>query len=180
MKKYDRELDLLILDKKSMTEIIRKTGCSRRTFFSRKISLVGYDRIPMHSREWNEVQAYYDSGHTVKECCEKFNFATCIWTIAIRKGFIIPNPKRSWGRVPDESLFVRNSKHKRYTAKRRLIEQGVPYICALCGCGPIWKDKPLVLILDHENGVNNDHRRENLRFLCPNVKKKKIYNSIPE
>ena len=24
------------------------------------------------------------------------------------------------------------------------------------------------MVLDHENGVNNDHRKENLRLLCPN------------
>ena len=28
--------------------------------------------------------------------------------------------------------------------------------------------KPLTLHVDHINGVNNDCRRENLRFLCPN------------
>jgi 5-methylcytosine-specific restriction endonuclease McrA len=28
--------------------------------------------------------------------------------------------------------------------------------------------KPLSLHLDHKNGKNNDHRIENLRFLCPN------------
>lgn len=28
--------------------------------------------------------------------------------------------------------------------------------------------KPLVLILDHKNGVNNDNRLENLRFVCSN------------
>lgn len=26
----------------------------------------------------------------------------------------------------------------------------------------------MALQLDHKNGVNNDHRLENLRFLCPN------------
>ena len=29
-------------------------------------------------------------------------------------------------------------------------------------------DKKLSLQLDHINGINNDHRIENLRFLCPN------------
>ena len=28
--------------------------------------------------------------------------------------------------------------------------------------------KKMSLILDHKNGINNDHRLENLRFVCPN------------
>lgn len=29
-------------------------------------------------------------------------------------------------------------------------------------------NKPITLHLDHINGVHNDNRFENLRFLCPN------------
>jgi len=34
--------------------------------------------------------------------------------------------------------------------------------------GPMWNDKPLVLQIDHINGVSNDNRIENLQILCPN------------
>jgi RNA polymerase subunit RPABC4/transcription elongation factor Spt4 len=33
---------------------------------------------------------------------------------------------------------------------------------------PEWNGKVLTLQVDHINGVNDDHRLENLRFLCPN------------
>lgn len=33
---------------------------------------------------------------------------------------------------------------------------------------PTWNGKPLILTLDHRNGISNDHRLENLRWLCPN------------
>jgi hypothetical protein len=33
---------------------------------------------------------------------------------------------------------------------------------------PIWNEKKLTLQLDHINGIRNDHRLENLRWLCPN------------
>ena len=31
-----------------------------------------------------------------------------------------------------------------------------------------WHGKPLSLVLDHINGIFNDNRKKNLRFLCPN------------
>ena len=41
------------------------------------------------------------------------------------------------------------------------------YKCANCGLIE-WQGQVLSLHLDHINGINNDHRIENLRFLCPN------------
>jgi hypothetical protein len=32
----------------------------------------------------------------------------------------------------------------------------------------LWRGRRLALILDHVNGVSDDHRLENLRILCPN------------
>ena len=52
--------------------------------------------------------------------------------------------------------------------KERLVkEKYLEYKCAECGITE-WNGKPLSLHLDHINGINNDHRIENLRFLCPN------------
>lgn len=42
------------------------------------------------------------------------------------------------------------------------------YICSVCKLPPTWNGSELVLRLDHINGVRNDHRLENLRFVCPN------------
>lgn len=73
------------------------------------------------------------------------------------------------GAAPLEQLLVKNSTYDRGYVKRRIIKAGiVPYSCAECGRKPEWNGKELVLVLDHINGVNNDHRVENLRFLCPN------------
>ena len=52
--------------------------------------------------------------------------------------------------------------------RRALIAIGRTYACELCGNDGTWLGKPLTLHVDHINGVNNDCRRENLRFLCPN------------
>ena len=40
--------------------------------------------------------------------------------------------------------------------------------CELCGQGELWHGRPMGLILDHVNGVRDDHRIENLRIVCPN------------
>jgi RNA polymerase subunit RPABC4/transcription elongation factor Spt4 len=65
--------------------------------------------------------------------------------------------------------FVANSKTDRSKIKDRVIKNDlIPYLCSECGLGDEWNGKKLVLHLDHINGVNNDHRLINLRFLCPN------------
>lgn len=66
-------------------------------------------------------------------------------------------------------VMIENSNYFRGPLKKRIIKNNlIPYVCKICNLEPVWKDKKLVLILDHINGVRNDHRLENLRFLCPN------------
>lgn len=77
----------------------------------------------------------------------------------------------STARIRDEDIFVENSSYvsNRNTLKRRFIAAFlVPEECAICGQLPAWNGVPLTLQLDHINGVNNDHRPDNLRLLCPN------------
>ena len=72
-------------------------------------------------------------------------------------------------RIPLEEILVENSTYSRYHLKRRLIAEGILVEqCAVCGLVPYWNDKPLTLVLDHYNGINNDNRLDNLRLLCPN------------
>ncbi len=77
---------------------------------------------------------------------------------------------RSRIRIPLEQILVKDSEYCSIsTLKRRLVEAGlIENRCASCGLLPEWNGKPLVLRLDHINGVCNDHRLPNLRFLCPN------------
>ena len=69
----------------------------------------------------------------------------------------------------DEQVFVENSQYDRAGIKARILKNNyIPYSCADCGCGDTWNGKPITLQLEHKNGINNDHRVENLAFLCPN------------
>lgn len=66
-------------------------------------------------------------------------------------------------------IFNENSLVSRQTVKNKLIEDNIlDYKCCLCGNKGEWMGKKITLILDHINGVNNDNRIENLRFVCPN------------
>ena len=77
---------------------------------------------------------------------------------------------RSRGRsIPLTEVMVKSSTYKRVHLKRRLFEEGIKQrCCEMCGQGEIWRGARMALILDHINGVPDDHRLENLRILCPN------------
>lgn len=129
-----------------------------------------FTRLFNNSETITEILAFFDllpkggNGKTLKERCEKLGLDY--------------DEKARWGRgraarltydnLPGK-VFCEHSKVKRSGVKRRIIRQNLlPYCCSLCQIGPWWDGKPLTLILDHINGVPDDHRIENLRFVCPN------------
>lgn len=68
-----------------------------------------------------------------------------------------------------EDIFVKDSTACQKTMRTYFIKGNyVEHKCSICGQEPEWQGKPLTLILDHINGINNDHRLENLRWVCPN------------
>ena len=70
--------------------------------------------------------------------------------------------------IEEKDILKPNCKHTRAVLRRFVLRNNlIPYKCAICGCVE-WQGKTLSLELDHINGINNDNRLENLRFLCPN------------
>lgn len=68
-----------------------------------------------------------------------------------------------------DDILVENSTYQNISRlKERILKAGLlEYKCSECTLSE-WRGKPLTLQLDHINGINNDHRLSNLRFLCPN------------
>lgn len=72
-------------------------------------------------------------------------------------------------KINDCDIFCENSTYPRQSLKRRIInDKLLNYECVECGNNGSYNGKLLSLHLDHKNGINNDNRLENLRFLCPN------------
>lgn len=83
-----------------------------------------------------------------------------------RKGRTFPVPRSA---IPLGEILVEHSTYYTGALKHRLIKEGV-LSCKCMGCGltNTWNNKPLVLELDHVDGVSDNHQLENLRLLCPN------------
>lgn len=72
-------------------------------------------------------------------------------------------------RVPLAEVMIEHSTYSRSNLKPRLFAEGLKTrCCEACGQGEKWRGGRMALILDHINGIPDDHRLENLRILCPN------------
>ena len=79
----------------------------------------------------------------------------------------LPQPKVYHSKSLEE-VFKKDSTYLPQKLRSRFLKENlVPYECTECGNTGEWNNKPLVLQLDHINGVNTDNRIENLRWLCP-------------
>jgi DNA-directed RNA polymerase subunit RPC12/RpoP len=139
----------------------------------------------MSRRTWNkeEFVVAVATSTTILEVLTKLNLSinhgnyvtfhkySRLWNVDVshfvgsRKGLAT-----QWGTesVLLEQVLVENSFYSKIRLKKRLIKEGLlPYRCAECGIHE-WRDKSLVLQLEHRNGNTFDNRLENLCLLCPN------------
>ena len=80
------------------------------------------------------------------------------------------NPRNHGGSKKSlEEIMIEGSTFSRSHLKQRLYREGLKArVCEMCGQGEEWRGGTMSLILDHINGVADDHRLENLRIVCPN------------
>lgn len=147
------------------SDIARRLGVSKPTvaYHAKRLG------APMDARcarryDWDEVQRYYDEGHTIAECAERFGFPKSTWHDAANRGAITPRPRKR----PLDEILVANVYRNRYHLKRRLLAEGLKQaVCERCGLTE-WLEEPVPLSLHHVNGDRYDNRLENLALLCGN------------
>lgn len=143
---------------KSYNYIVDAVGCSKATI-SYHAKKIGKQKEEKKSYDWGAIQNYYNEGFSYRKCKVKFGFCSSAWNNAVKSGKLVVNniPKKI-------HELKRRSTARSYVIRNKIIA----YQCQICNLEPEWNNKVLVLQIDHINGINNDHRIENLRFLCPN------------
>lgn len=151
-------------------------------YHARELGLVRGHPIEFRRYDWAEIQAYYDIGYCQAEVTEHFNMRPGTIRDAVKNGSLKIDRSRCCkthrqGKVgvPHETIFIVDSVYSTKVTKQKILRENlIPYSCSNEFCDlyqsvkPVWAGKLLVLHLDHINGIRNDHRLENLRFLCPN------------
>ena len=130
------------------------------------LSFEEFNNIVQNSEKIKDVViklGYAETGSNYKKVTERL----------LREGLsLVKKTKWSCGnkKRPLELILVENSDYVNRThLKLRIIdEEIIEHKCQECGITDEWNGKQIILQLDHINGVNDDNRIENLRFLCPN------------
>lgn len=149
LQKYTKEwLQELCKDSYSLAEVLKKAGRKQgggaQETLKKKIAEFNIDTSHFTGQLWNK-------GKT-KETDERIAAST-------------KNRERyNLNEVFCENSLITQKGLRGYVERHNILE----YKCQFCGCDGHWLDTEISLEIDHINGINNDNRIENLRYLCPN------------
>lgn len=149
LQKYTKEwLQELCKDSYSLAEVLKKAGRKQgggaQETLRKKIAEFNIDTSHFTGQLWNK-------GKT-KETDERIAAAT------------LNKEKYNLEEVFCENSLITQKGLRGYVERHNILE----YKCQFCGCDGHWLDTEISLEIDHINGINNDNRIENLRYLCPN------------
>lgn len=109
----------------------------------------------------------YGNRQTIKKYITLLNLDTSHFNADRR--YANKNMHLNFNKTPLNEILKQGSTYNTTNLKNRLYVEGLKERkCELCGQDENWHGKHMSLILDHINGINNDHRFENLRIVCPN------------
>lgn len=134
--------------KEKLTEVIATASSMRQVLLLLGLKYTGgnYSNISKHIKQHNiDTSHFTGQGH-------------------------LKGKQHDWNRkVSNQDMFTQDSSVGRTHVKRRILRDSlIEYKCFSCSNLGKYNGMPLVLELDHINGIFNDNRLENLRFLCPN------------
>lgn len=175
----DKIKDMLRQGRK-YSEIMKELNVASSTI-SYHAKRIGLNRFSYEHKEhdWNEIQRLCDEGLSFHSIEKIVGINRHTLSDAKKNGKITLSENRNSylnrvRYVPEEVLIVDSpcstSRIKKVIKRNSLLK----YYCSNEECmlygieNPIWAGKKIVLHLDHINGIRNDHRIENLRWLCPN------------
>lgn len=123
-----------------------------------------------------EVQQIVNNSSTKKEVAIKLGYSSDGGTVnrILTKYFKENNIdtssliKKTNIKYTKETVFCKKGTIAQHSLVKWYKKEDIPYKCSICGQEPIWNGKPLIMILDHINGIHTDDRLENLRWICPN------------
>lgn len=130
----------------------------------------------------DEFQIILDKTSSISEILQEYNltyvkkhYADIVrekissWSYDLQKHEANASKKVQHGEWSIEEMFTENSKICRSQIRRKVVRHKlIEYKCSGCSVVDEYNGKPLSLQLDHINGIRNDHRLINLRWLCPN------------
>ena len=122
--------------------------------------------------EDEKILLIYEKQKTLHEAAAELNMTTVsLWRRAKKLGLKWSEKrfKPTGKKIPThEILEGRHPYFQTLKLKKRLIKEKIKENkCEVCGISK-WKDKELIMQLDHIDGNSHNHKLDNLRMICPN------------
>lgn len=117
-----------------VVQVARELGCSKGTvsYHAKRLGLGSPIPQRASSVDWRMVQEYHDIGHSLMDCCARFEISISHITTARKYGWFIRRP------VAAISDVDRRERHRRYQLERYYQKKAwmVEYLggkCSVCG-----------------------------------------------